>query len=97
MLLWVFSPSLSIRGAPKIAASAASTRHAVKMGVTKGKKAPCNGKEYVHRRMTDDERLKMAATMLEAMDSSHVLPRGFLASLAKVSGRDPSTITRLYQ
>jgi len=97
MLLWVFSPSLSIRGAPKIAASAVSTRHAVKMGVTKGKKALCDGKENVHRRMTDDERLKMAAKMLEAMDSNHVLPLGFLASLAKESGRDPSTITRLYR
>ena len=97
MLLWVFSPSLSIRGAPKIAASASPTRHAIKMGVAKGLKALCDGKESAHHWMTDDERLKMAAKMLEAMDSNHVLPLGFLASLTKESGRDPSTITRLYR
>jgi hypothetical protein len=98
MLVWVFLPSLNIRGAPKIVASAASTCCAVKMGATKGRKAPCDGKESVHRWLTDDYCLKMAAKMLEAMDSDRgVLPLGFLGVLAKESGRDPSTMTRLYQ
>jgi hypothetical protein len=97
MHISVFLRTLNIRGAPKIEASAASTRCAVKMGATKGRKAPCDGKESVHRRLTDDDRLKMDAKMLEAMDSDRVLPLGFLRALAKESGRDPSTITRLFQ
>jgi hypothetical protein len=97
MLVLVFLPSLNIRGAPKIAASAALTRCAIKMRATKGRKAPCNGKESVHRWLTDNDHLKMAAKMLEAMDSDRVLPLGFLGALAKESGHDPSTMTRLYQ
>jgi hypothetical protein len=83
MLVLVFLPSLNIRGAPKIAASAASTRCAVKMGATKGRKAPCDGKESVHRRLTDDDRLKMAAKMLEAMDSDRVLPLAWFSWRAR--------------
>ena len=82
----MFSPSLSIRSAPKNAASAASTRHAVKMGVAKGLKALCDGKESAHHWMTDDERLKMAAKMLEAVDSNHVLPLVFLPRSPKRAG-----------
>jgi hypothetical protein len=97
MLVSVFLPTLNIRGAPKIAASAALTCCPVKMGATKGIKAPCDGKESVHCWLTDDDRLKMDAKMIEAMDSYHVLLLGFLGALAKESRRDPSTITRLYQ
>jgi hypothetical protein len=97
MFVLVFLPILNIRGAPKIAASGALTRCAIKMGATKGRKAPCDGKESVHHRLTDDDHLKMAAKMLEAMDSDRVLPLGFLGTLTKESGRDPSTMTRLYQ
>jgi hypothetical protein len=91
MLVLVFLPTLNIRGAPKIAASAASTRCAVKMGATKGRKDHVMAKRVY--RLTDDDRLKMDAKMLEAMDSYRVLLLGFLGVLAKESGCDPSTTT----